>query len=425
MERYLKPIADGGSDGASGATLANAWGTLPYALGAMAQDDTLFVSGTHITSNSSFDNIKSGSGGGTYTHIRAYEPGVSKFLGGTLNHRVVIYPDNKSWIALHGFALDGNSRLSSYGITGSTTHSSSAFQGQNLLFEDIEIMNTLNSGVKLHASNCILRRFNIHHGGVVGSNQHHCLYIGADDSNNLFEDIEGHQWDGFGLNHHSSGAGQAALGNEFKRIHIHHVTSPGLWLSHDVKVENVISHDNGSAGIIMNPTSGLTVRVVFASVFNNGIDGNAAGIITRNAGTCELRNYISLGNEDGNYSDQVGGPRLISNGVVAGDHSMYWRNAPNGDFHLNDNATVQINIVGKGEDISGVTTDFDQSTRTTPPDIGAFQLVGDGGGSDPVNVIPPDLIIPMGLSQDFLNFDVFNDGDLVEVDIYADSGRFV
>lgn len=419
-----KYLSDTGSDGGSGNSLGNAYATLDYALGAMAQNDRLLVKGTHTTSNSSFANLKNGSGSGTYTQIEAIDFGVTKFLCGTSAHRVVVYPDQTAWVSMKGFVIDGNSRLGSYGIRGSLTAIDDTLHSTNLLYEDIEILQCNDSGVKLHAANCILRRMNIHHCGKLAFKNGHGMYIGADDRDNLFEDIELSFNSNLGMQNYSTlSSGQTGpIDNIYRNINAHHNGAQGIWLDFDCRGENLVCWKNGSAGLILSARSGFTASAFFVTCYGNATDGSAAGIITQGAGNTVLRNYLSLGNLSGNFSNSAGGSRTTSNGIITGTASNYFRDAENGDFHLNDGEPTTSDIVGQGVAVSGITTDFDGATRTTPPDIGPFQRDGVSGDTPPVNVIPVTRVTQINVDFSFEDFDVSHGGDLSRIIVYPQSG---
>jgi len=258
--------------------------------------------------------------------------------------------------------------------------------------ENIESKNTNSGGQGMliggsgHIGHHIwITRANIHDYAGSAEYHYHCFYM--EGANNVIEDSECHDWvGGFGIHNWSdstSGDFRTPDSNIYRRNKFYRIGSSSAASATFAILLAVGNNNQAYNNLIYRNWGGIDMQASGNDVSNNTLYANGVGFgggccypaIKHNGGSGGLiKNNLLIGNAD-NSIDTNGssGPTLATNRT--GDNAAAtFLDPANNDLRLKLGAPA----IDQGTNLSAIfTTDFDNSTRTVPWDVGAYEF---GGG---------------------------------------------
>lgn len=372
VNRYIDP--DGSNPGAG--TIGDPWQTILSACSQMSAKDILwFNDGAYLGGWTNWANVKSGdSGGQTIFQAINQRQAVIQTLA---NQHCVAPPANTDYVTWDGFVIDGLSKIGLYGFVGANTNNTADY-GTNLVLKNTEIKQTGASAIQTRCSNSLFQNILAHTIGPPGSNQHHGIYTPGNCTDNIFEDFEVYDSQGFGFQNYDS-LGITAHRNIYRRFYIHDCGKTGFWLGsgNDCEAYNILVANCGDFGAAIRVGSGHKVHYI--SIYGCGQGGM---YIYPDPTTLTVRNVISLGNTSFNFIDNATGTTK-SNNITSGTATDYWMNPAAYDFRLKPQVAQSPAAIDGGVAVAGITTDLFGRTRNDPPDVGAIEDTDPN--TDPVN----------------------------------------
>lgn len=324
------------------------------------------------------------------------------------NNQNNIELDNCSYLVIQGIKFEGGSSGVRF------------MSGNNIIFEDNEIYNTLNNAIPMNSGNAdsiVIRRNHIHHTGRSGSDtEGEGLYIGCNNNtcrvmNSIFENNYIHD-----LNSDNSGGNdgiemKVGSGGNIVRNNVIHtqtgVQYPCIW-SYGASTANIIEGNvcwNTGEGIVA--TSNTIVR-------NNIVVNSGYGIASYNHGQVSGRRDVivthnTIYNSD-LYLQWSGLPGMVfaNNAVYSNVSSSFGSAIVKNNYLTGSGASVDNNrffnggtaanafinaaamnffprpgspLIGTADPAYKADIDFNGHTRAAPFDVGAYET--DGASSNP------------------------------------------
>jgi uncharacterized repeat protein (TIGR02059 family) len=201
----------------------------------------------------------------------------------------------------------------------------------------------------------------------------HGMYMSGSD--NTIDGCLIHDNSGYGYHGYNGyGGSDRANRNTVKNCRIYR---NGITLAPNIAATGLLigSGDANTAynNLIYDNRGGLTIgnqnptncAAYFNSIFRNG---GSSGLDVGSVSTGAIvRNNISFGNTGVNSS--IGGSGTTQDHNLIGQDPL-WVNATSFDFHLRTGSPA----INNGIAVSGITTDFANTTRGNPPEIGAYEF---------------------------------------------------
>jgi uncharacterized repeat protein (TIGR02059 family) len=213
-----------------------------------------------------------------------------------------------------------------------------------------------------------------HNGDPLDVDGHGGYGVYVSGSDNLFDGCSFHDNIAYGFHcYNGYGGSDLANRNVVKNCRFYgngatlppNIASAALLLgsgANNTAYNNLIYDNRGGIAINNNATN---CTAYFNSIFRNG---GSPGIDVGSGSTgAILRNNISFGNTGVNSS--FGGSGTIQDHNVIGQDPL-WVNATSFDFHLRTGSPA----INNGIAVSGITTDFANTARGNPPEIGAYEF---------------------------------------------------